>query len=228
MHVLVKHCPTMPLNTIRSRIQSSGATLVAVSKTHPVTRIRALYEQGLRDFGENRVQELLEKAPQLPSDIRWHLIGHLQRNKVKQIAPLVYLIHSVDSLALLQEIEKQGERNGLKIRVLFQYHIAQEKSKFGISPQEDTWLRGLDFAKDFPHIIPSGVMGMATFTDDEEQIRLEFRQLKALFDTLRGSTFSRYPSFREISMGMSSDYNLALAEGSTMVRIGSLIFGDRS
>lgn len=213
---------------LQKKVQSNDATLIAVSKTHSVEEIRSVYDQGIRHFGENKVQEMVDKQPQLPDDIFWHLIGHLQTNKVKYIAPFVHLIHTVDSIKLLNEIEKQAARCGREIRVLFQFHIAMEESKSGIQPDEMSWISGLDFQKNYSHVLPCGVMGMATFTNDETQIRTEFRTLTALFNTLKKQVFPTMDCFTEISMGMSSDYPIALEEGATLVRIGSLIFGARS
>lgn len=213
---------------ILQEVQNYPAELIAVSKTHPVSRIQEIYDLGIRDFGENKVQEMMEKAPLLPQDIHWHLIGHLQTNKVKYVAPFVYMIHTVDSEKLLREIEKQASSHERTIRVLFQFHIAQEESKFGIDPNRKDWIFDLNLRNDFPHIIPAGVMGMATFTDDPRTIRREFQQLKAIFNQLKASVFADMASFKELSMGMSSDYQIALEEGSTLVRIGSLIFGART
>lgn len=213
---------------ILQQVRSHQAELIAVSKTHPVSRIQEIYDLGIRDFGENKVQEMADKAHQLPQDIRWHLIGHLQTNKVKYIAPFVYMIHTVDSEKLLREIEKQMAKIGRSVRVLFQFHIAQEESKFGIDPIQMGWLSGLDMKADYPHIIPCGVMGMATFTDDATTIHREFQQLKSIYDDLKTSVFPEIADFKELSMGMSSDYPIALEEGSTLVRVGSLIFGERS
>ncbi len=201
--------------------------MIAVSKTHPVEDILKLYEQGLREFGENKVQELLSKAPLLPEGIQWHLIGHLQSNKVKYIIPFISMIHTVDSRKLLDEIEKEAAKAGRIIPFLFQFHVAREESKFGIDPKDYAWIHQLDFENDYPHTLPSGVMGMATYTDDIEQIVEEFKQLRHLFDQLKEQKFESNDAFRELSMGMSSDYTLALECGSTMVRIGSLLFGDR-
>lgn len=209
-------------------LQSRGITLVAVSKTHPVERILELYQRGQRDFGENRVQELLEKAPHLPTDIRWHLIGHLQTNKVRYIAPFIHLIHSVDSLRLLAEIEKQAAKAGRTIDCLLQFHIAEEETKFGLSEDEaDALLQSQEYQA-MRHVRICGVMGMATFTDNTDQVRAEFRHLRRIFERLRTTYFAGAPHFREISMGMSSDWEIAVEEGSTIVRIGSLIFGPRS
>jgi PLP dependent protein len=215
------------ISQIRQQVNSHQATLIAVSKTHPIESIQSLYEDGLRHFGENRVQELVQKAEALPKDIKWHQIGHLQTNKVKDIVPFVHLIHTVDSLKLLLEIEKQAAKVNRIVPILFQYHVASEKSKFGIPPSDDKWIYDLDFPADCPHIEPRGVMGMATFTENTDQIRAEFQTLKGIFSRLKDDVFSDQPHFKEISMGMSSDYQIALEEGSTLVRIGSLIFGQR-
>ena len=212
---------------ISTELKSSGTRLVAVSKTKPVSLIREMYEDGQRIFGENRVQELTEKFEALPKDIEWHLIGHLQRNKVKYIAPFVAMIHSVDSLRLLREIDKEAAKNDRIIDCLLQFHVAEEASKFGLDLTESFAL--LD-SKDFramENVRICGVMGMATFTDDREQVRREFQQLRRIFDTLRKNYFADAPYFTERSMGMSGDYQIAVEEGSTLVRIGSLLFGAR-
>lgn len=216
------------ISEIFNEVKDHGATLIAVSKTHPTLSIQALYDQGIRDFGENKVQELLSKARQLPSDIRWHLIGHLQTNKVRSVLPFVHLIHSVDSLRLLEEINKEAGRIGRRIPILFQVRIAQEETKFGIPEHELDWIVRQDWPNSFKHVQPCGVMGMASFTDDSEQIRSEFRTLHREFDNLKENYFKDRVEFREISMGMSSDFRIALEEGSTMVRIGSLLFGART
>lgn len=214
-------------------------TLVAVSKTKPVSDILALYELGQRDFGENYVQELVEKHKQLPSDIRWHFIGHLQRNKVKEIAPFVHLIHGVDSRRLLAEIDKQSGRLGRIMPVLLQIHIAREETKFGLDETElDDIVRNLS---ELNNVAVQGLMGMASFTEDSTVVRAEFRYLKSLYDLLSkadnqtktdsGISLQR-PANRlpltTLSMGMSSDYQVAVEEGSNMVRIGSLLFGSRT
>lgn len=205
----------------------SAVTLVAVSKFHPAGMVREAYDAGQRIFGESRVQELIVKKEQLPGDIEWHFIGNLQRNKVKQIAPFISLIHSLDNERLMQEIEKQGAANGRVIPCLLQIHIAEEETKAGFSPDEcRQFLEGGKW-KTCPHVRIAGVMGMATFTDDENQVRKEFRQLKSLFEELKAGYFADDPGFREISMGMTGDYPVAIEEGSTMIRIGTLIFGDR-
>ena len=187
-----------------------------------------LYNQGQRDFGENRVQELVQKQRQLPEDINWHLIGHLQTNKVKQVINIVHLIHSIDSPRLLKEISKQAEKTGRPAACLLQFKIAKEESKYGFDLNSAVEMLESEPFKNYHHIQISGVMGMATFTDDMAQVRLEFRQLKNIFDQLKTRYFQNDERFREISMGMSGDYKIALEEGSTMVRIGSLIFGPRN
>jgi pyridoxal phosphate enzyme (YggS family) len=213
---------------IRTELGSS-IELVAVSKTKPVEAIRELYALGHRDFGENYVQELIEKQPQLPDDVRWHFIGHLQSNKVKYIAPFVYLIHGVDSLRLLHEIARQAARQNRIIGCLLQVHIAREETKFGLDAAElDALMRAVrDEPQAFKHIRLRGLMGMASFTDDEAKIAEEFRGLKALFDTHFGKAESSPDQHFFLSMGMSGDYKIAIREGSTMVRIGSLLFGKR-
>ncbi|RYF91747.1 MAG: YggS family pyridoxal phosphate-dependent enzyme [Chitinophagaceae bacterium] len=205
------------------------ATLVAVSKFKPAEDIQTLYELGERDFGENFVQELLMKYEALPKDIHWHFIGHLQTNKVKYIAPFVWLIHGVDSERLLNEINKQAAKNDRVIDCLLQVHIAQEESKFGFSADElKTLLSKLETNKTWTNIRIRGLMGMASFTENKEKISDEFKQLKELFDTTKTSGNVATGAFDTLSMGMSSDYEIALLQGSTMVRIGSLLFGSRT
>ena len=214
------------LTEIKSGIPEN-VTLVAVSKTKPNEVLMEAYEAGQRIFGENRVQELIPKSETLPKDIEWHMIGHLQSNKIKYIAPFVSCIHSVDKVKLLQEINKQAAKNERVIRVLLQFHIAQEETKFGLSLEEaETYFASPEFAE-LNNIEIAGVMGMATFTDNETQVRNEFKTLKAIFDKLKTSFFPTQTSFKEISMGMSGDYKIAIEEGSTMVRVGSSIFGIR-
>ena len=211
---------------IRSSLPATTA-LIAVSKTHPIERIMEAYEAGQRDFGENKVQDLVEKYEALPKDIRWHMIGHLQSNKVKYIAPFVHLIHGVDSFKLLLEINKQGQKIQRKIPCLLQFHIAQEETKFGLSMDEATaFLSSPDF-NNMQHILPCGVMGMATFTENTAQIREEFQSLHAIYQQLKSRCFPSNPEFKEISMGMSDDYPIAMEEGSTLIRVGSKIFGRR-
>jgi pyridoxal phosphate enzyme (YggS family) len=194
-------------------------TLVAVSKTKPIEDILELYNFGERDFGENYVQELVEKADQLPKDIRWHFIGHLQTNKVKQIVPFVYLIQGVDSVKLLNEINKQAEKHSRIVQCLLQVHISQEETKFGFDENE---LFGLQTSQ-FPNAKIIGLMGMATLTNDMNKVRAEFKHLKNIFSKIQASD----PRLQTLSMGMSSDYKIAIEEGSNMVRIGSLLFGER-
>lgn len=205
------------------------ATLVAVSKTKPASDIQAFYELGQRDFGENYVQELVEKQAQLPQDIRWHFIGHLQRNKVKYIAPFVSLIHAVDSFRLLQEINKEGKKNNRIIDILLQLHIAEEDTKHGMN--ENELLEALSYVEaqkeKLQHVRITGLMGMATFTEDEKQIRKEFQRLHNFFVYLKDTHFIRDPNFSILSMGMSADYRIALQEKSNMIRIGSMLFGAR-
>lgn len=219
---------------IKKELQEKNVTLIAVSKTKPASAILELYNLGQRDFGENYVQELADKYEQLPKDIRWHFIGHLQSNKVKYIAPFVHLVHGVDSENLLKEINKQAVKNNKVIDVLLQVHIAQEETKFGFSEEElDVLLRKLESLKlDNVHI--RGLMGMASFSDDMILVRSEFAFLKKLFDKVK-IALSHEPlamsihhsPFTILSMGMSGDHKIAIEEGSTMVRIGSLIFGER-
>ncbi len=204
-----------------------AARLIAVSKTHSTERIREAYQTGQRIFGENKVQELVEKQPQLPLDTAWHLIGHLQRNKVKPIAPFVSLIHSVDSMKLLEEINKQGQNHQRVIHCLLQVYIASEETKFGLSFSElQQFIQSPELAS-FKFVMIDGLMGMATLTDNQEQIRNEFRSLKKVFDTLKRQSLPPVVEMNELSMGMSADYKIALEEGSTMVRIGTAIFGTR-
>ena len=201
--------------------------LIAVSKTKPTNIIQAAYEGGQRDFGENKVQELVTKHSELPADIKWHFIGHLQRNKVKYIAEFVHLIHSVDSLKLLQEINKHGKKHNRTIRCLLQFNISQEESKFGLSRKEGKTILNSTEYKSMQHIEICGVMGMASFTQDENQISMEFDSLHNTFLEMKDEFFPDDNQFKEVSMGMSGDYKLAIKKGSTMVRVGSLIFGSR-
>ncbi len=214
------------LTNIKNQLPEN-VTLVAVSKTKPVEDILEAYNTGHRVFGENKVQEMTAKHEELPKDIEWHMIGHLQSNKVKYIAPFVSLIHSVDSLKLLKEINKQAKKNDRIINVLLQFHIADEQTKFGFDLQEVQEMFESDEFIQFENVSIVGVMGMATNTDDEEKVRDEFRTLENYFNVLQGRFFKFNPAFKEISMGMSSDYEIAVAEGSTMIRVGSSIFGHR-
>lgn len=213
--------------SILRELQEKNVTMVAVSKTKPVEDILALYELGQRDFGENYVQELAEKAENLPADIRWHFIGHLQSNKVKYIAPFVHLIHGVDSAKLLQEIEKQGARNQRVIDCLLQIYIAKEETKFGLDePELETLIRQAEEPGKFRHVRISGLMGMASFSDNPDLVRGEFKMLNQLYKQYTGR-ITEAVQFSRLSMGMSGDYRIALEEGTTMVRIGSLLFGAR-
>ena len=211
-------------NRVLEETKSYDARLVAVSKTRPVAAIQAMYTEGQRIFGENRVQELVEKHDLLPKDVEWHLIGHLQKNKVKYIAPFVQMIHSVESWGLLNEINKRAMQHDRVIDCLLQMHIAQESSKFGMTSEELHQLLKRWQSEDLANVRVVGMMGMATFTDVIDDVRAEFRYLKSLFDTTKETFFKEDAHFKEISMGMSGDYGVALAEGSTMVRVGSLIF----
>lgn len=214
---------------ITEELSPKQAILVAVSKTKPAADIQALYDLGQRDFGENYVQELVDKQAVLPSDIRWHYIGHLQSNKVKYIAPFVHLIHAVDSFKLLQEINKQAAKYNRTIDILLQLHIAEEETKFGLDEKEVIELLEYYFAQEaqLQHVRICGLMGMATNTGNEAQIRKEFASLKSVFKNLQQSQFLFKPYFNTCSMGMSGDYHIAIEEGSNMVRIGSLLFGAR-
>jgi len=205
------------------------ARLVAVSKTKPAEDILALYQAGQKIFGENYVQELVQKQASLPEDIQWHFIGHLQRNKVKYIAPFVGMIHAVDSPDLLREISKQGKKINRIIDILLQVHIAREETKFGLNERElISLLEEISLhPDDFGHIRLRGLMGMATHTTDDETIHEEFRFLKRLFDRVKEEYITAPAYFTELSMGMSGDYSIALEEGSTLIRIGSLLFGTR-
>ncbi|HKC35922.1 MAG TPA: YggS family pyridoxal phosphate-dependent enzyme [Chitinophagaceae bacterium] len=212
---------------LKAELDNKSVALVAVSKTKPVEDILELYNLGYRDFGENYVQEMVAKAAQLPKDIRWHYIGHLQTNKVKLIAPFVQLIHAVDSLKLLEEINKQGEKQGRVIDCLLQVHIAMEETKFGLNEKELIELISQfnEIKKNNVRIV--GLMGMASFTEDMDKVKKEFRYLKELFDKHAKPQTLNF-KLETLSMGMSNDYKIAIEEGSSMVRIGSLIFGERA
>jgi len=210
-----------------SKTIPAGCTLIAVSKTHPPEKIRAAYDWGQRAFGENRAQELASKYEALPKDIQWHMIGHLQTNKVKYIAPFVSLIHSVDRPKLLEEINRQAARVNRIIPCLLQIHIAEEETKFGFSADEAADLISSGIWKALPNIEVRGLMGMATFTDNGDQVRNEFKSIKRLFDKLRSPDLPGAVRMEELSIGMSGDYTIALEEGSTMVRVGTAIFGQR-
>jgi pyridoxal phosphate enzyme (YggS family) len=214
-------------NDIRKTLNEKGVNLIAVSKTKPIEAIFFLYNEGQRIFGENRVQELTAKYDALPKDIQWHLIGHLQSNKVKYIAPFVSLIHSVDSLSLLSEINRQALKNNRIINCLLQFHVAVEETKYGLNIEEAEQLLNSDEYRKMKNIRIEGVMGMASFSNDEDAIRKEFSNLSNIFEKLKALFFNSEDTFCEISMGMSGDYQIAVDEGSTMVRIGSLLFGER-
>lgn len=203
------------------------ARLIAVSKTKPLEMLMEAYQGGQRIFGENKVQELVQKYEALPKDIEWHLIGHLQSNKVKYIAPFVSLIHGVDSLKLLQTINKEGEKNNRIVPCLLQIFIAQEETKFGLNQAELMELLETISQEPLPHVQICGLMGMASNVDNEVQIRNEFKGLKNVFELVRQRYFLNNPHFKEISMGMSGDYLIAVQEGATLVRVGSKIFGER-
>lgn len=205
----------------------AGVTLVAVSKTKPVEMIEEAYRAGQRVFGENKVQEMVEKHERLPKDIEWHMIGHLQTNKVKYMASFVSLVHGVESLHLLETINKEALKAGRVIPCLLQFHIALEDTKFGLTLDEAREILDSEAYRQMRNVRVAGVMGMATNTDDEARIRREFRHLKEIFDTLKRGYFPSSPDFKEVSMGMSGDYLIAVQEGSTMVRVGSSIFGAR-
>ena len=206
----------------------AGVRLVAVSKFKPAEDIHALYQHGQRLFGENHAQEMRDKHAQLPQDIEWHFIGHLQTNKIKYIAPYVSLIHSIDSFPLLKEVNKAAVKNGRVIPCLLQFHIADEETKFGFSLEEcEEMLQSPDF-QELGNVAIHGVMGMATFTDNHDQVRREFHHLHDIFDKLKTDYFAQNPDFKELSMGMTDDYPIAIEEGSTLIRIGSAIFGPRN
>ena len=205
----------------------AGVRLVAVSKFKPAEDISALYQHGQRVFGENHAQEMKAKHEILPQDIEWHFIGHLQTNKIKYIAPYVALIHSIDSFSLLQEVNKHALKNNRVIPCLLQFHIADEETKFGFTFEEcEAMLNDAGF-QELKNVEIHGVMGMATFTDNHAQVRCEFQHLHQIFDDLKSQYFSHNPDFKEISMGMTDDYPIAIKEGSTLIRIGSAIFGPR-
>ncbi|WP_456459424.1 YggS family pyridoxal phosphate-dependent enzyme [Reichenbachiella sp.] len=216
------------IKSINKELEGSPAKLIAVSKTKPNELIVEAYENGHRAFGENKVQELVDKSETLPKDIEWHMIGHLQRNKVKYIAPFVHLIHGVDTIKLLKEINKEGRKNDRVIPCLLQIHIAEEDTKFGFDATEVKELLESEVLNELEHVSIAGLMGMATNTDDEDQVRAEFAGLAALFKELKSSYSHPRLNLEEISMGMSGDYKIAVEEGSTMVRIGSTIFGARN
>ncbi len=215
------------LKELRNELPDN-VTLVAISKTHPPEVVLEAYNAGQRIFGENKAQELVAKQEALPSDIEWHMVGHLQTNKVKYIAPFVSLIHSVDSFKLLKEINKQAKKQERIIPCLLQMHIAEEDTKFGLDKEELSEILESEQFRTFENVQVVGLMGMATFTDDTDQVKREFRGLKKLFDDVKKKYFPSNSNFTFLSMGMSGDYNLAVTEGSNMVRVGSRIFGARN
>jgi len=212
---------------IEQTLAGTAARLAVVTKTHPVERLREAYAAGARIFGENRVQEMAAKQPELPADVEWHQIGQLQTNKVKYLAAFVHTVQSVDSLRLLLELEKHAAKHQRVINGLLQFHIAQEETKTGLSLPEAEEIINSEEYKSLRHVRLTGVMGIATNSPDEAIVRSEFRQLRQYFDYLKATYFAENEAFREISMGMSADYPLAVAEGSTLVRVGSAIFGSR-
>ena len=222
------------MSSIAQRLHEVKATLpqhvclIAVSKFHPVESLMEAYQAGQRCFGESRVQELQAKHEQLPADVEWHFIGHLQTNKVKYIVPYVSMIHSVDSPRLLDEIERQAARIDRVVDCLLEVHVAQEDTKYGFSPESCIEYLTPEVLAAYPHVRFRGVMGMASFTDDDEQVKQEFEQLKQLFDKLRSGVMNNATYFDTLSMGMSHDYLMAIDKGSTMVRIGTTIFGERN
>lgn len=216
------------LHFFQQELAGTACRLITVTKTHPVEKLQEAYEAGARLFGENKVQEMAAKQPELPADVEWHLIGHLQTNKVKYIAPFVHTIQSVDSLKLLLEMEKQTAKHNRVIRGLLQFHIAAEDTKTGLTlPEAEEILQSEEF-RALRHVRLTGVMAIATFTDNEAQLRQEFQLLRRYFQQLKTRYFATDDEFREISMGMSSDYQLAIEEGSTLIRVGSAIFGARN
>jgi pyridoxal phosphate enzyme (YggS family) len=215
------------LQAIKEQIPAH-VTLVAVSKTKPDEAIMEAYDQGHRDFGENKVQDLAAKQERLPADIRWHMIGHLQSNKVKYLAPFVYLLHGIDSLKLLGVVDREAEKNARVLDCLLQLRIAKEETKFGLPGEELTTLINSETFREMKHVRIRGLMGMATYTSDLDQIREEFRFLKRIFDQLKDTVFQKQKQFDLLSCGMSDDFPLAIEEGSNMVRIGSHIFGPRN
>lgn len=209
-------------------LKNTAVTLVAVSKTKPIEDIQELYALGHLDFGENYVQEIQEKYPVLPNDIRWHFIGHVQSNKVKYIAPYVFMIHGVDSFKLLQEINKQAVKNNRIIRCLLQIHIAEEETKFGLNEEELFELLYNFNNSDLKNVMICGLMAMASFTEDFNIVRREFKSVKVMFDNAKEMYFKRIDDFSSISMGMSNDYKIAIEEGSNIIRVGSKLFGSRN
>ncbi len=218
------------LDKILSKLSTTEAKLIAVTKTHPLEKLQELYDLGFKVFGENRVQELTEKYEKLPKDIEWHLIGTLQTNKTKYIAPFITMIHSVENFKLLKEINKRAKQNERVIECLLQMHIAEEDTKFGLDEKELYEILESEDLKTFENVKLVGLMGMATNTDNKNQVRSEFKKLKSLFDKVKENQDNfdtKNIAFRELSMGMSGDYPIAIEEGATLVRVGSAIFGKR-
>lgn len=219
---------SIPQNIQRIETEiAPNAKLIAVTKTKPVEMLMEAYDAGFKRYGENKVQEMEMKYQQMPKDIEWHLIGHLQTNKVKYIAPFVAMIHSIDSFKLLQEVNKQANKHNRVIDCLLQIFIAQEETKFGLSEEEAKELLTSEAFKELKNVRIVGLMGMASNTDEDEQVRQEFRGLKLFFDELNSTICTQNSTLTELSMGMSGDYLIAVAEGSTLVRVGSAIFGSR-
>ncbi|OGX89301.1 YggS family pyridoxal phosphate enzyme [Hymenobacter lapidarius] len=215
------------IHRIENELAGTAARLVVVTKTHPVEKLGEAYAAGARMFGENRPQEMAAKQPQLPADVEWHLIGQLQTNKAKLVAPFVHTVQSIDSLKLLRELDKHAAAHGRVINGLLQFHIAQEATKSGLSLAEAEEILASESFRQLQNVRLTGVMGVATFTHDEARLRQEFGQLRGYFEQLKATYFANQPAFCEISMGMSGDYALAVTEGSTLVRVGSAIFGNR-
>lgn len=214
------------LEKIRATVPE-GVTLVAVSKTKPISDLQEAYDVGQRVFGENYPQEMRDKHEALPTDIQWHFIGHLQTNKIKYIIPYVTLIHSIDTANLLEAVNKEAKKHERVVDCLLQFHIALEETKFGLDLNEARELLDSEAFKTMENVRICGVMGMGTFTDDMEEVRKEFKHLKGIFETLKKEYFAEKPEFKEISMGMSEDYPIAIEEGATLIRVGSKIFGAR-
>jgi PLP dependent protein len=216
------------INAIIAELSGTSCQLIAVSKTQPIERLQEAYDAGQRIFGENKAQELASKYEALPKDIEWHMIGHLQTNKVKYIAPFVSLIHSIDSIKLLEEVDKQAKKANRKISCLLQIHIAKEETKFGFDLDEIKELINSETLTNFSNVEIKGLMGMATFTENQEQIRNEFAVINNLFQSLKSQTLPANVEMKELSIGMSSDYKIAIEAGSTLVRVGTAIFGVRN
>lgn len=213
--------------SLKGELTEKGVKLAAVSKTHGVDKIQQVYDWGQRIFAENKAQEISEKQPHLPDDIEWHFVGHLQRNKVKYIAPFIHLVHSVDRLKLLKELNNEAEKHNRVIDCLLQIHIARDETKYGMDYGEARELLNQEALKSLQNVRIVGLMGIATLTDNRRQIQEEFQGLRAFFDEAKAHWFKDHASFSELSMGMTGDYDLAIEAGSTIVRVGSYIFGQR-